>query len=85
METTCRKKDKMKKYKNTSGKSTVATYEVAKDSVTVGFTSCSVYIYTNQSAGSSNIRQMKALALSGKGLSAFIENNVKERFARKIR
>ena len=75
----------MKKYKNLSGKSNVALYEVAKDSITIRFTTCSVYIYTNQSAGSSNISQMKSLALAGKGLSTFIDTNVKERFARKIR
>jgi len=75
----------MKRYKNLSGNSAVAAYEVAKDSVTVGFKTCSVYIYTNQSAGSGNVSQMKSLALSGKGLSTFIDANVKELFARKIR
>ena len=75
----------MKKYKNLSGKSAVALYEVAKDSVTVGFTSREMYIYSNQSAGSANVSQMKSLALAGKGLSTFIDANVKERFARKIR
>ncbi len=75
----------MKRYKNTGGKSTVATYEIVKDAVTVRFTSQAVYIYTNQSAGRLNVSQMKSLALAGKGLGTFIEANVKERFARKIR
>jgi hypothetical protein len=75
----------MKKYKNLGGKSAVAQYEVAKDSVTIRFTTHAVYIYTNQSAGSENIRKMKTLALAGKGLSAYIENNVKDRFLRKVR
>ena len=75
----------MKKYKNLSGNSGVAAYENAKDAVTIRFTTSSVYIYTNQSAGSGNIRQMKLLALAGKGLGTFIDTNVKERFARKIR
>ena len=75
----------MKKYKNLSGNSGVAAYEVAKDSVTIGFTTSAVYIYSNQSAGSGNIRQMKSLALAGKGLSTFIDKHVKERFSRKIR
>ncbi|MFA6435065.1 MAG: hypothetical protein WCW52_10250 [Elusimicrobiales bacterium] len=75
----------MKKYKNLSGNSSVATYAVAKDSVTIGFKNCSSYIYTNQSAGSGNISRMKSLALAGKGLSAFLDSNVKELFSRKIR
>ena len=75
----------MKRYKNLGGKSEVAAYEIAKDSVKVGFTTHSVYIYSNQSAGSGNIRQMKSLALAGKGLGTFINANVKKGFARKIR
>ena len=75
----------MKRYKNLSGNSEVAAYEIAKDSVTVGFTTCAAYIYSDQSAGKSNISQMKSLALAGKGLSTFINANVKERCARKIR
>jgi len=79
------KRTKMKRYKNLSGNSEVAAYKIAKDSVTVGFTTCSAYIYSNQSAGNINISQMKSLALAGKGLGTFINANVKERFARKIR
>ncbi len=75
----------MKKYKNVSGKSTVTMFELAKDVVTVRFASQEVYRYSNQSAGSENIGRMKVLALSGKGLGTFIENNVKEKFARKVR
>ncbi|OGV98178.1 MAG: hypothetical protein A2W53_06325 [Nitrospinae bacterium RIFCSPHIGHO2_02_39_11] len=32
-----------------------------------------------------NISKMKSLALAGKGLGAFIDANVKDRFSRKIR
>ncbi|MCX5784973.1 MAG: hypothetical protein NTX59_04745 [Elusimicrobia bacterium] len=75
----------MKRYKNLSGNSTVASYEIGKDSVKIGFTTNSVYIYSNQSAGPGNISQMKTLALAGKGLGTFIDANVKEGFARKTR
>lgn len=79
------KEEIMKIYKNVSGKSTVARYELAKDFVTVRFTNQSVYRYSNQSAGSGNVSQMKVLAEAGKGLGTFIEANVKEKFARKVR
>jgi len=75
----------MKSYKNVSGKSTVAMYELAKDFVTVRFASQEVYRYSNQSAGRENVGKMKVLALAGKGLGTFIENNVKDKFARKVR
>ncbi len=73
------------KYQNLSGKSTVATYKIEKDSVTIVFTSHEKYIYSNQSAGPLNIKKMKDLAIAGKGLGTFIEANLKESFARKIR
>lgn len=73
------------KYLNLSGNSTVASYKIVKDAVTIGFTSHGKYIYSNQSAGRLNINQMKALAIAGKGLGTFIEANLKEGYARKIR
>jgi len=75
----------MKRYQNLNGKSTVAQYLIGKDIVTIGFTTHAVYQYSNQSAGSKNISQMKTLALAGKGLGTFIDTNLKDKFARKIR
>jgi len=73
------------RYKNLSGDSKVVKYEIAKDSMKIRFADCSVYIYTNQSADPRNISKMKTLAVAGKGLGTFIDANVKDRFARKIR
>lgn len=75
----------MLKYKNLSGKSTVQKFHIAKDAMTIRFADCSVYLYTNQSADPANISKMKTLALAGKGLGTFIDANVKDRFARKMR
>lgn len=80
------KKPKMfKKYKNLSGDSKVAVYEIVKDGMTVGFTDGSVYRYTNQSADPANIGKMKSLAVAGKGLGTFIAANVQDRFLRRVR
>ena len=80
------KKPKMfKRYKNLSGSSTVAAYEIAKDGVTVRFSDHSVYRYTNQSADPENIAKMKTMAIAGKGLGTFITANLKDRFLCKIR
>ncbi|OGR81620.1 MAG: hypothetical protein A2X32_03620 [Elusimicrobia bacterium GWC2_64_44] len=75
----------MKKYKNLSGKSTVTSFELAKDSVKVRFADQSVYLYSNQATGMANVSQMKILAGEGKGLGTFIETKVKDCFARKVR
>jgi hypothetical protein len=73
------------KYKNLSGKSTVAKFELKKDGITVRFTDHTVYRYTNQSADPETISKMKELAVAGKGLGTFIDANVKDRFLRKIK
>jgi hypothetical protein len=75
----------MHRYKNVGGKSDVARYAIAKDSITVRFTSHAVYRYSNQSAGPENVSKMKVLALAGKGLGTFIGANVKDRYSRKVR
>lgn len=75
----------MIRYKNLSGDSKVVRYQIAKDAVTIRFADCSVYIYTNQSADHDTISKMKTLAPAGKGLGTFIDANVKDRFARKIK
>ena len=73
------------KYKNLSGDSTVAKFEVKKDGIKVRFTDHTVYRYTNQSAGPENISKMKTLASAGKGLGTFIKSTVADRFQRKIK
>lgn len=75
----------MKRYQNLSGKSKVTMYELAKDVVTIRYANQEVYRYSNQSAGRENISKMKVLAQAGKGLETFINANVKERYARKVR
>ena len=82
---TPKKPKQYKRYKNLSGDSKVAGYEIRKDGITVRFADCSVYRYTNQSADPANISKMKSLAAAGKGLGTFIGANVKERFLRRVR
>lgn len=82
---TPKKPKMMERYKNLSGDSKVVKYEIAKDSVKIIFANCSSYIYSNQSADPGNISKMKTLAVAGKGLGTFIDANLKDRFARKIR
>lgn len=72
-------------YKNKSGDSKVARFQLLKGAVTVVFTDRSAYRYTNQSATPGNIQKMKELAVAGKGLGTFISTHLKDRFSRKVR
>jgi len=60
-------------------------YEIGDNSIKVQFCDGSLYLYNNQSAGSHNIEQMKALAIAGRGLNSFISKVVKKRYASKLR
>ncbi|MBI5239585.1 MAG: hypothetical protein HY926_03870 [Elusimicrobia bacterium] len=73
------------RYKNLSGDSKVVRYEIAKDAVIIYFKDCTVYRYTNQTADPVNVKKMKDLAVSGKGLGTFIEKHLKDRWSHKIR
>jgi hypothetical protein len=75
----------MERYKNLGGKSGVSAYEIGSDSITVQFTTGSVYLYTYNSSGSANIEEMKLLATSGQGLNSFISKYIKKNYESKFR
>jgi len=75
----------MERYKNLNNDSGVSAFEIANDSITVEFSDGASYLYTYASAGSYNIEQMKKLAVSGRGLNAFINLNVRKKYLRKLR
>lgn len=73
----------MKAYKNIGGDSGVSAYEDGADFIRVKFKDGAIYVYTNASAGTQNIEQMKKLAANGDGLNSFINRNVKKKYARR--
>jgi hypothetical protein len=76
--------DGMQRYKNLSGESGVLAYEIGDRSITIRFSGGDRYLYTDQSAGAENIAEMQRLATLGSGLSTFISQVVRERYARKL-
>jgi len=75
----------MERYKNLGGDSGVSAYEIGTESITVQFSTGSVYLYTYKSAGSANIERMKSLAVAGEGLNSYINRNVKKGYESKLR
>ena len=75
----------MERYRDVDGDSGVIGYETGSDYIRVQFSDNSVYLYTYVSAGAANVEQMKKLAVAGDGLNAFINKNVRKRYARKER
>ena len=72
----------MQPYANLGGGSNAVGYEIGVDWIRVLFGDGSIYRYTYQSAGASNIEHMKQLAAAGQGLNSFIMRVVKYRYAR---
>ena len=74
----------MIRYKNLEGHSGVTAYEAGPDSIRVQFTDDRVYLYTYKSAGKRIIEKMKELAKTGKGLSTYISQKVKDKYEKII-
>jgi len=78
----------MTDYKNLSGQSNVARYEIGQDYIIVEFKTkgkdgCDTYKYSYTSAGQDNVEQMKILANQGLGLNSFINTTVKKLYENK--
>lgn len=68
----------MERYLNRSGNSPVSFYQIEQTSITVWFKGSSrSYTYSYRKAGSYHVENMKQLAVSGSGLSAYITKNVR--------
>jgi hypothetical protein len=67
----------MTPYPNISGKSNIQAYEIGEDYIYVLFSNGQRYSYTDNSAGSQVVSEMKELALAGSGLASFINSNAK--------
>jgi hypothetical protein len=74
----------MRRYHNKAGNSGVLAYEAGDDFILIKFIDGTNYLYTNAVTGESHIEQMKKLAVQGEGLSTYISQNVKHRYARKF-
>ena len=74
----------MHRYRNTSRESGVAAYDIDTDSITIQFTGGDRYLYTERSAGAENIAKMQELAREGRGLSTFISQHIRSRYAHKL-
>lgn len=72
----------MERYRNEEGNSGVRAFEAGKDYVLIQFVTGEIYLYTNNVTGPKNINAMKRLAKAGRGLSTFISQHVKDKYAR---
>ncbi|NOS67761.1 MAG: hypothetical protein HOO67_05360 [Candidatus Peribacteraceae bacterium] len=74
----------MQTYKNLSGVSGAASYEIGNDYIKVLFKDGKGYVYTYSSAGVQQIEDMKKLAANGSGLNTYINKYVKNDYESKF-
>ncbi len=75
----------MERYSDIDRDSGVVRYEMGPDFIRVQFSDGSQYLYTNISAGSHHIENMKQLARGGDGLNAYINQHAKKAHQRQER
>ncbi len=76
----------MKRYGNLSGSSGVVAYEV-KDkgsSIVLKFQGGDAYLYDGRKPGKRDVLEMIRLAHEGRGLSTYVSQHVRERYAEKL-
>jgi len=74
----------MTRYSNNGGKSGISEYEINDDGIIIQFSNGAKYLYTYTSAGTSNIEEMKRLALIGEGLNSYIMKYARTSFSSKL-
>jgi hypothetical protein len=74
----------MQRYAQLSGDTGVVAFEYGPDSITIRFADGSLYLYTHESTGPAKITRMKRLAADGVGLTTFINQHVRQAYARKL-
>ena len=75
----------MEKYKGLSGNAGILAFSEGVDFIQLKFQDGSVYLYNYKSAGKQRVEQMKRLAKSGKGLTTFVNQHVREKYASRLK
>lgn len=72
-------------YNSIHGNSGVKNYEIIPQGIALEFEDGAIYVYTDQKTGKRRIQKLKQLAQKGLGLATFINKEVRDQFAEKIR
>lgn len=74
----------MTPYGNLNANSGVVAYEIQSEAIVIQFRHSGKYVYDYDTTGREHVEAMKVLALEGRGLATYINQNVRGRFARKL-
>lgn len=74
----------MQQYENISGNSGVEAFEIGDDEIIIRFVNGRTYRYDYAKTGERRVEIMKALAISGQGLSTYIGRHVRDTHAEEL-
>lgn len=72
----------MERYANRRGNSPITHFQIEVERIIIWFNTGKSYSYSYRLAGAFHVEQMKILARSGSGLSAYITHNVRNLYDR---
>ena len=75
----------MKKYKGISGNHGITSYKILERGIILEFQYKDLYLYDYFKPGKEHVEQMKILAESGKELTTYVNQNVRENYKKKIK
>lgn len=71
-------------YGNSSGSSGVTAFAIGDRAIAVRFVEGGTYLYDEHKPGEMHVAQMISLARTGAGLTTYINQQVRENYARKL-
>lgn len=74
----------MHPYQESSDESGIAAYQITPTSIVIQFKTGGVYLYNHAAPGRAHVKAMQQLAVAGDGLNTYINQHVREHYARKL-
>lgn len=71
-------------YRSASAHSGITDFALLPNAIIVLFRDGSAYLYTDSIPGKQHIRNMRVLALAGRGLTTYINQHVRSRYAESL-
>ena len=75
----------MKKYEDLSGRGGVTGYKNLLRGIILEYQHKDQYLYDYEKPGKNHVEQMKILAESGKGLTTYVNENVRDNYKEKVK
>jgi hypothetical protein len=74
----------LKNYKDLSGRGGITGYKILPEGIILQFQHKHLYLYDYLRPGKDHVEQMKTLAGKGKGLTTYINQNIRENYKQKL-